>query len=86
MENDFEVRTALLAFQKIVQHGKKLPQGQHELDGIEVESDFDGYNLTMITSKVKLMIFFHSTFKFEYDSVKDLDLFVKDIQRISQLD
>ena len=86
MEKDFEVRTALLAFQKIKLKGQQTGPESYHYNGVHVESDFDGYNLMMKSRSVTLYIYFHSTYKFDYEQMDDLDEFVKIINQMAQED
>lgn len=80
-----EVKMALSVFDKIRSKGEKQ-EDAYCYGGLTASSDFDGYTVTLADEKVTLYIYFHNSFKVEYDSTKYFDEFMLKMQRINEED
>lgn len=59
MKNDLNIHQVLSVYQSIVTHGREN-NGRHSLNGIEADSGFDGYTVTLSDDKVCLTLHFHN--------------------------
>lgn len=82
MKNDFETRDILNIFEKIKQHGTN-DKGHYQLDGITAFTDHDGYTVYMEGHRTKLQTGFHSTYRLDYESPRDVDQFIKKLKSIN---
>lgn len=85
MDDKIQVKEALAVFGKITSRGTKIEDG-HVLNGIKATSDFDGYTIVLSNDYVKLTIFFHNRFTFDYSSAKERDSFMEKMHTIKKMD
>ena len=81
METKLDVHQVLKAYTEVVERGSKFGDG-YRLNGIYVESDFDGYNLKFTDGTVTLHLSFHNTYHFEFKNIEQVDLFMRKMSAI----
>ena len=72
----------LLASENIRLHGEK----SHELyilDGVSLNTGYDGYSITLSNNKVSLALHFHNTFNLDSPSRSDTEDFFKQLEGIN---
>lgn len=87
MEHKLDSKLLMDVYSKIEKHGKPVDTewGQgHLLDGVQVSSGFDGYELFFDNSRVQLTLGFHNTWHSNAASEKLLDEFISQLERIKQ--
>jgi DUF3081 family protein len=92
LNQKIKVRQALKAFELVRLHGEKESQSSQQamsqmgdsysLYGLNVSSDYDGYNVVLSDARVRLHIFFHNKFECKYDSGSALDAFIGKIEAV----
>lgn len=81
MKNEFDIQWALTIVNKICAEGDKVEAG-HELNGLKVFTDPEGYNVTLDDGRTQLHIGFHNTYEFVYPDAAAMTNF---INRMKQL-
>lgn len=83
MKYKLEIIQALSVFEKILTYGVR--QGdEFFLDGLWATPSFDGYTATLHDNDVSLNIEFHNKVRWNYDSSKDLDIFMVKLRHINE--
>ncbi|WP_434928296.1 DUF3081 family protein [Shewanella sp. HL-SH8] len=80
MKNEIDIHRALRVFNKVTQYGEKTSdtaESVYHLCGINALTGFDGYTITLSDVQVKLDIFFHNKYQFDYPNNEALDNFLK---------
>jgi hypothetical protein len=75
----------LLASENIRMHGDKIAD-YYILDGVSLNTGYDGYSITLKSSKVSLTLHFHNTFNLESPSRLDTENFFKQLDGINNRD
>ncbi len=70
-DDKLNIHRALRVFHRIHEQGEVV-DGQHCLNGIYAQTDFDGYTVTLSNKDVELSIFFHN--KYQLTSKNDFAL------------
>lgn len=81
MERKVDVRQALRAYQKIVEHGEGSGE-RHHLGELVAESDFDGYTISLSDGRVTVRILFHSRVDIDAPSGQALEDFIARLERV----
>ncbi|WP_158638097.1 DUF3081 family protein [Shewanella donghaensis] len=71
MKNSIDIYEALKVFNKITDMGEKIPAevgstSSYQLCGLNAETGFDGYTITLSDGRTSLTIFFHNKYQFDY--------------------
>ena len=86
MQNELDAKFLLNVFGKVEKHGtpvnNELGAG-FELDGITVNSGFDGYEVYFSNGKVQLTLGFHHKWHSDASSEADMDAFVAQLKKIN---
>ena len=81
MKNDIDVHALLRVFEKIRTHGEH--EGHvYKLEGVQAQSDHDGYTVMMNDVECNLTLFFHNKYEFDYPSERAREAFEKRIKFI----
>lgn len=83
-DGKLEVRTALRAWQAIVERGTRDGH-RHQLGGMTAESSFDGYTIQLTDGVVTATLLFHSRVAIDAPSARALDRFLKRVERLTGL-
>lgn len=87
MQNELDGRFLLNVFSKVEKHGSpvttELGQG-FELDGVTVNSGFDGYEVYFSNGKVQLTLGFHNKWHSDAKSETDMDEFIAMLRKIQR--
>lgn len=83
MKNELDTREILNIFEKITEHGKS-EEGRYTLEGITAFTDHDGYTVYMEGHNTKLQTGFHNTYRLDYGTQRDADLFIKKLKYIDK--
>lgn len=83
MKNELDVRFILNLYEKILDHGEQKDIG-HCLEGITAFTGHDGYTIYMEGHNTKLQTGFHNTYKLDYSSERDAELFIKKLKHIDR--
>ncbi|SET17425.1 DUF3081 family protein [Thalassotalea agarivorans] len=76
MQNSFDLKTCLMAYNKIIDYGEK--DGEvYRLNGFSAWSDFDGYHCFIQYRTVLLTLMFHGKYALDYELKDDLTQFEK---------
>ncbi|MFT6387891.1 MAG: hypothetical protein ACJAUP_001263 [Cellvibrionaceae bacterium] len=78
MNEKVNLKKAFRAFNRITTEGYRNGD-EYSLNGLTAHSDFDGYTITIRNDYVRLDIFFHNKFSFDYSSRKERILFLEKI-------
>ena len=81
-DGKLEFRTALLAWQAIVDRGTR-DEHRHEFDGLTAESSVDGYTIQITDGVVTATLLFHSRVAIESPSSRALERFLKRVERLA---
>ncbi|WP_394176755.1 DUF3081 family protein [Thalassotalea litorea] len=81
MQDAIDIKQALRVCNKIMSHGQRLERG-HKLGDLTVESDYDGYTLTLSDHAVTLQIFFHNKHQLDCKRVIELDAFLQKVEKL----
>ncbi len=81
LEKKIDARTALKAFHQIQQNGKKNHEGYY-YQGLTSVTSYDGYTLIIKNDVVSLYLFFHNTFKVDYQQRWHLQEFIDALNKI----
>lgn len=87
MQNEVDAKLLLNVFAKVEKHGSAINNelgAGYELDGITVNSGFDGYEVYLSNGKVQLTLGFHHKWHSDATSEADMDAFVKQLKKINQ--
>lgn len=84
MKNKVDINKALIAFDVIRNQGVKNTNG-FEFEGINAESDFDGYTLIMNDKLSTLTIFFHNKYELVGPDNKAMERLIKNIEHIAAI-
>lgn len=82
MHEKIDVRRALQVFHYIREHGQK-DEGVYRYNGLNAESDFDGYTVSLYNDYARLDILFHNRFTLDYSNEKELEQFCEKIDAIA---
>ena len=91
MKNEIDIHRALRVFNSITLLGEKQTNdisASYQLCGINAETDFDGYTITLSDAQVCLTIYFHNKYQFDYPNNDALDNFLRrfsDIENVAKL-
>ena len=83
MNRKVNIKEALLAFNTIITKGRHNGD-EYTLNGLTAHTDFDGYTITIRNDYVRLDIYFHNKFKFDYSSSAERMLFLEKIENLSR--
>lgn len=83
MKDKIEIRLVLRAVARILDKGKPSGDG-HRYRGIDVVSDYDGYNVVVSNAAVRLTVMFHNQFEVDYKSTVQLDEFYDQLKQIAR--
>lgn len=83
MPADFDIKEALIVYQKIVERGEAR-KDRYYYKGLFASSDFDGYNLYITDDKVSLEIFFHNKYEFQFPNNFYKKEFLEKFHKISK--
>jgi hypothetical protein len=78
MSEKVNIKKALHAFNRIITEGYRNGD-EYSLNGLTAYTDFDGYTITIRNDYVRLDIFFHNKFSFDYTNSKERMLFLEKI-------
>jgi hypothetical protein len=78
MSEKVNIKKALYAFNRIITEGYRNGD-EYSLNGLTAYTDFDGYTITIRNDYVRLDIFFHNKFSFDYTNSKERMLFLEKI-------
>ena len=87
MQNELDGKFLLSVFGKIEKNGKAINNelgAGFELDGITVNSGFDGYEVYFSNGKVQLTLGFHNKWHSDADNEADMDAFIAMLKRIDR--
>jgi hypothetical protein len=87
MQNELDSKFLLGVFNKIEQHGSAIDNelgAGFELDGVRVNSGFDGYEVYFSNSKVQLTLGFHHKWHSDAKSAADMDEFIEQLKKINR--
>ena len=90
MKNEIDIHRALRVFNKVATLGEKQSdniQSVYRLCGLNALTDFDGYTIILSDAQVRLDIFFHNKYKFDYPNNEALENFLArftDVEKYSQ--
>jgi len=87
MQNELDGKFLLSVFGKIEKNGKAINNelgAGFELDGITVNSGFDGYEVYFSNGKVQLTLGFHNKWHSDADNEADMDTFVAMLRKINR--
>lgn len=76
MDDKVKVANVLRVFQKIMDEGERDGHVR-KLNGLQAESDIDGYTLTITDGAVTMRVFFHNKFEINSPSRKATQNFLK---------
>lgn len=85
MSSDIDIRQALRAFQTITENGEKR-EGEYHLSGLRAFTDFDGYTATICNDSVRLDIYFHNKYLFDFSNLKEKTVFLEKLKALDQRD
>lgn len=88
MKNEIDIHRALNVFNSITSLGDKQTNhysASYQLCGIEAETDFDGYTITLRDAQVTLTIYFHNKYQFDYPNNDALDNFLRRFADVENL-
>ncbi len=86
MQNELDGKFLLGVFGKIEKHGRTVNNALgagFELDGVTVNSGFDGYEVYFSNSKVQLTLGFHNKWHSDAKSETDMDDFIAQLRKIN---
>lgn len=86
MKNEIDIHRALRVFNKVATLGEKQSdniQSVYRLCGLNALTDFDGYTISLSDAQVRLDIFFHNKYKFDYPNNEALENFLARLDRKS---
>ena len=81
MDTKIDIKRALRAFNIITRHGSKTLDGW-TYDGIQAQTDHDGYTVTLASEQAQLTILFHNSHRFDFTNNKAARDFIKRIDTI----
>ena len=79
MKNEIDIHRALRVFNKVTTLGDKQSdstESVYRLCGLNAVTDFDGYTISLSDVQVRLDIFFHNKYKFDYPNNEALENFL----------
>ncbi len=77
----FAYADGLRAFQRISERGQQRGSAFH-LRGLEAETDFDGYGITLTDGAVQARLLFHGRVAISSPDRKALELFAQRVERL----
>lgn len=77
------IKKAHKAFNAIITDGHRNGH-EYTLNGLVASTDFDGYTITIRNDYVRLDIFFHNKFSFDYSSKKEKALFLEKLELMAK--
>lgn len=83
MQEAIDIKQALRVCNKIMSHGQRLERG-HKLGDLTVESDYDGYTLTLSDHAVKLHIFFHNKHQLDCKRGIEFNAFLEKVVKLDK--
>ncbi|MGI5308936.1 DUF3081 family protein [Rheinheimera sp. WS51] len=86
MKNEIDGKFLLSVFAKVEKHGEAITNDLGPgfyLDGVTVNSGFDGYEVYFDNNKVQLTLGFHNQWHANAENESDLDEFVKMLSKIN---
>jgi hypothetical protein len=83
MNEKVNIKKTLRAFNRITTEGQRNGN-EYTLNGLTAHTDFDGYTITIRNDYVRLDIFFHNKFSFDYTSGKERMLFLEKIETMDR--
>ena len=81
MKDKIDVRLVLRAVARILEKGQPTENGA-AYRGLRVESDYDGYTVTISNDAVRLNVLFHNRYEIDYRSTPAVDDFYETIRKI----
>ncbi|MEH8020635.1 MULTISPECIES: DUF3081 family protein [Rheinheimera] len=87
MQNELDGKFLLTVFGKVEQHGQPIKNelgAGFTLDGMTVNSGFDGYEVYFNDGKVQLTLGFHNKWHSDAKSEKDMDDFITQLKKINE--
>ncbi len=81
MEEHFDIGLALRVFDKIISHGVKT-EDRYVYQNVTAWNDVDGYTVQLSDEQVTLSIYFHNRYEFDYESSKQLGIFLNKLKSI----
>lgn len=87
MQNELDGKFLLTVFGKVEQHGSAITNdlgAGFTLDGMTVNSGFDGYEVYFTDGKVQLTLGFHNKWHSNAKSEKDMDDFMAQLKKINE--
>lgn len=82
LERKVDARTALLAYQKIVEQGERDGES-HRLGDLSARSDFDGYTTILSDGAVTVRVLFHSRVAIDTPNARALERFVQRLEAVA---
>jgi hypothetical protein len=76
MKNQVDSHVILEVYEIVRTHGQKNGH-EYVLEGITVSTDHDGYTVYLSGHGVAMHLAFHNTYHFNYESERELELFMK---------
>ncbi|UPW19723.1 DUF3081 domain-containing protein [Agarivorans sp. TSD2052] len=83
MQRIVDVSLVLRVYEKITRLGTKHSDG-YLYEGLNANSDWDGYTITVSNQQLGLSIFFHNNYQFSVHDEKVIDTFIKQLERIDK--
>lgn len=87
MQNLIDAKCLMRVFGKVEQQGKPsltAAGSGFELDGMQISSGFDGYNLYFFADGVSLTLGFHQKYHIDALNEAQIDSFIQRLKRIDQ--
>ncbi|HEY0924717.1 DUF3081 family protein [Rheinheimera pacifica] len=87
MQNELDAKFLFSVFSKIEKHGKAINNelgAGFELEGVTVNSGFDGYEVYFSNGKVQLTLGFHNKWHSDAKSETDMDEFMAQLRNINR--
>ncbi len=83
MDDKLDIKQALAAVGQITRHGQP---GHHQFEygGLWVDSDFDGYGLTLGDAQVSLDIYFHSSYQLHSPNRFATEAFIEHVEALAR--
>lgn len=81
MQRIVDVSLVLRVYEKITRLGAKQNDG-YLLDGVNANSDWDGYTITLSNQQLGLSVYFHNKYQFSVHDDNMIDTFIKQLERI----
>ncbi len=75
MEKHLDPKVLMLAAQTVRQQGERSEGESYHLDGVTLNTGYDGYTITLSNALCSITLFFHNKIKADYQNLQDLERF-----------